>query len=111
MIDELMVWVCAQSRTLPVSARFTLLTLAILGLISPDDGFVSREMLLRATGLCKRQLIRIIQKLESENLVFRDVRKADDRTYYGWARLRAGYFQPVPDAPSLGVDGTAQTMG
>src|ERR1700684_4615123 len=104
MIDDLIVSVCAQSRPLPVSARFTLLTLAILGLISPDDGFVSREMLLRATGLCKRQLIRIIQKLESENLVFRDVRKTDDRTYYGWARLRAGYFGPAVDTPRLGAD-------
>jgi hypothetical protein len=107
MIYEVTIWACAQFGALRVSERLTLLTLAILGLLGPDNGFVPREVLIRATGLSKRQLIRIIQKLESENLIFRDDRKAGDRGYYGWARFRAGYFQPAPEAAHLGADDTA----
>ncbi len=54
-----------------------------------SDFFVTREEVLRITGISKRHSIRIFRELELEGLISRDPRECGDREYFGARRYRA----------------------
>jgi hypothetical protein len=102
-MNDAAAWASKNFDGLFPSARLILLFAAILA-TAEVEFFVTREEILKATGLSKKTLIREFRKLQALGLISRDSRPLGERPYWGAARYRAACFELALESPEVVAD-------